>query len=50
MALMVAQLRSRKAMAAAAAGAAVALSLIPFTPAGIPVLAASAACLIGLRR
>lgn len=50
LALMVAQLRSRKATAAAVAGAAVALSITPFVPAGVPVLAASAACLIGARR
>lgn len=50
LALMVAQLRSRRTTVAAATGAAVALSLTPFTPAGIPVLAATAACLIGLRR
>ncbi len=50
LALLVAQLRTRTTIAAAVAGAAVALSLTPFTPAGIPVLAATAACLIGLRR
>lgn len=50
LALMVAQLNSRRTAAAAVAGAALALSLTPFTPAGIPVLAATAACLIGVRR
>ena len=50
LALLVAQLRSRKTTAAALGGAALALSLTPFTPAGIPVLGATAACLIGLRR
>jgi predicted branched-subunit amino acid permease len=34
----------------AAIGAVVALALIPFTPAGVPVIAASAAALLGLRR
>jgi hypothetical protein len=28
----------------------IALVLIPFTPAGVPIIAASAACLLGLRR
>jgi predicted branched-subunit amino acid permease len=31
-------------------GALVALALIPFTPAGVPVIAASATALLGLRR
>ena len=31
-------------------GALIALALIPFTPAGVPVIAASAAALLGLRR
>ena len=29
-------------------GAAIALALTPFTPAGVPIIAASAACLLGL--
>ena len=33
----------------AALGAAIALTLTPFTPAGVPIIAASAACLLGLR-
>jgi predicted branched-subunit amino acid permease len=49
LALLVPQVRSRRALAAALAGAAIALVLLPFTPAGIPVIAASAACLLGLR-
>ena len=48
--LLVAQLHSRRALGAALTGAALALTLTPFTPAGIPVLAATAACLIGIRR
>jgi hypothetical protein len=36
-------------MAAAATGAVIALALMPFAPAGVPVLAATAAALIGLR-
>jgi 4-azaleucine resistance transporter AzlC len=50
LALLVPQLRSRRALAAALLAAAIALVLIPFTPAGIPIIAASAACLLGWRR
>ena len=50
LALLAAQVRSGATAAAALAGAALALSLTPVTPAGIPVLAATAACLIGVRR
>jgi 4-azaleucine resistance transporter AzlC len=35
---------------AAALGAAIALILTPFTPAGVPIICAGAACLIGLRK
>src|SRR5262245_23244397 len=35
---------------AAVLGAAIALVLTPFTPAGVPIIAAGAACAIGLRR
>jgi 4-azaleucine resistance transporter AzlC len=50
LALLVPQLTSRPALATAVIAAAVALVLIPFTPAGIPIIAASAACLLGWRR
>ncbi len=40
----------RTAILVAALGAAVALALLPFTPAGVPVIAASGAALLGLRR
>ena len=50
LALLAGQTHSRRALASAIAGAALALSLTPLTPAGIPVLAATAACLIGLSR
>jgi 4-azaleucine resistance transporter AzlC len=43
-------LRNRDAFAAALIGAGIALALTPLTPAGIPVVAATAACLVGLRR
>jgi 4-azaleucine resistance transporter AzlC len=47
LALLISQVTSRRALAAALAGGAIALVLIPFTPAGIPIVAATAACLIG---
>jgi 4-azaleucine resistance transporter AzlC len=43
------ELRDRRSIAAAVIGAAVALALTPFTPAGVPVLAACAGALLGLR-
>jgi 4-azaleucine resistance transporter AzlC len=48
LALLVPQLRDRRAVGAAALGAAIALALTPFTPAGVPIIAASLACLLGL--
>jgi 4-azaleucine resistance transporter AzlC len=50
LALLVPQLRSPRARAAAVLGGAIALVLIPVTPPGTPIVAASAACLLGLRR
>lgn len=50
LALLVGQLVDRRAKIAALAGGAIALVLIPFTPAGIPVIAAAAVSLWGLRR
>lgn len=49
LALMVGQVHSRRAAGAALAGAALALALVPFVPAGLPVVAATLACLPGLR-
>jgi predicted branched-subunit amino acid permease len=47
--LLVGELRSgRLAVAAACLGAAIALALTPFAPAGVPIIAASAAALLGL--
>ena len=43
-------LRSRRALQAAALAAAITLLLLPVAPAGVPIVAASAACLLGLRR
>jgi 4-azaleucine resistance transporter AzlC len=49
-ALLVAQLSDRTRVTTAAAGAAIAALLIPFVPAGIPIIAASTAVLVGWRR
>ncbi len=43
-------LHERRAVAAALIAAAITLVLIPITPAGVPLVVASAACLLGLRR
>jgi predicted branched-subunit amino acid permease len=50
LALLVPMLRTRTAVAAAVLGAAISLALLPVAPAGVPIVAASAACLVGLRR
>jgi 4-azaleucine resistance transporter AzlC len=50
LALLVGELRNRHAIGAAVVAVALALSLVPHVPAGVPVLAASAAALIGLLR
>jgi predicted branched-subunit amino acid permease len=47
-ALMIAEIRSGRALGVAAAGALIALVLIPIAPAGVPVLVASLASLLGL--
>jgi 4-azaleucine resistance transporter AzlC len=41
---------SRRAFIAAVAGGLIALALLPITPAGVPVIAAGAVCLAGLKR
>jgi len=48
--LLVPMARDRLHVIAALLGAGIALALTPFTPAGVPIVAASAACLLGLRR
>ena len=48
LALMVPLIRSRNALAAAVAGAGIALLLTPLTPAGVPVIAATLGVLFGL--
>ncbi len=46
--ILLAELGRPRARVAAALGAVIALALVPFAPAGVPVLAASAAAVIGL--
>jgi predicted branched-subunit amino acid permease len=48
LALMITEMSGRRSLAVALGGAAIALALVPFTPAGVPVLAASGAALAGL--
>jgi 4-azaleucine resistance transporter AzlC len=50
LALLVPQLTGRRELDAAILGGAIALALIPFTPAGVPIVAGAAACLLGYRR
>ena len=48
--LLAGQTGTREAKLAALTGGAIAVALVPWTPAGVPIVAAAAACLIGLRR
>lgn len=48
--LLAPRLRTGAGRAAAIAGLAIALTLVPFTPAGVPIVAAAAGALIGWRR
>jgi 4-azaleucine resistance transporter AzlC len=50
LALLVPQVRGRTGAAAALLGGTIALVLIPLAPAGVPIIAAAAACLLGVRR
>jgi len=50
LALLVEEMRGGRSLAAALLGAAIAASLLPIAPAGVPIIAASAAALIALRR
>ena len=50
LALLLPELRDARARGVAAAGALIALALVPLAPAGLPVLAASVAALVGLKR
>jgi 4-azaleucine resistance transporter AzlC len=47
--LLAGQLRERRALVAALAGAAVALAMVPLTPPGVPIVVAAVVCLAGLR-
>ena len=50
LALLVPHLRTRRAVASAVIGGLIAVALLPFTPSGLPIIAAASAALIGLRR
>ena len=50
LALLLPELSDARARGAALGGALIALALVPLAPAGVPVLAASTAALVGLRR
>jgi 4-azaleucine resistance transporter AzlC len=50
LALIVPMLRTRTALLAALLGGTIALVLIPFAAPGVPIVAAAAACVVGLRR
>ena len=47
--LLAEELRDRRSIAVAVLGGLIALSLVPLTPPGIPVVAACLAALLGLR-
>jgi 4-azaleucine resistance transporter AzlC len=50
LALLAPYVRSRRGLATALVAGAITLVLLPVTPPGVPIVAASLACLIGLRR
>jgi 4-azaleucine resistance transporter AzlC len=50
LALLVPQLAGRRQLTAALLGGGIALALIPFTPAGVPIVAGAAGCLVGWSR
>jgi 4-azaleucine resistance transporter AzlC len=49
LALLVGQVPGRRGVLAAIAGAGIAAALVPFVPPGVPIVAASVACAMGLR-
>ena len=49
-ALLLTEVRNGRALGVAALGAAIALALVPVAPAGLPILVASLAALVGLKR
>jgi 4-azaleucine resistance transporter AzlC len=50
LALLISEARDKRARGVALLGAAISLALVPFAPAGVPVLVASVAAIVGLRR
>jgi branched chain amino acid efflux pump len=48
--ILIAELREPRSRFVALCGAVIALALVPFTPPGVPILAAAVAALLGLRR
>jgi 4-azaleucine resistance transporter AzlC len=50
LAILVTQVHTRRALAAAVLGGTIALALLPVAPAGVPIVAAAGACLLGWRR
>jgi 4-azaleucine resistance transporter AzlC len=48
--ILIDELRQPRSRVVAICGAVIALALVPFTPPGVPILAAAAAALLGLRR
>ena len=50
LALLAGQVRERRLLLAALAGGAIALAMVPLTPPGVPIVAASVVCLAGLGR
>jgi 4-azaleucine resistance transporter AzlC len=50
LAILVTQVHSRLDLTAAVLGGAIALALLPVAPAGVPIIAAAGACLVGWRR
>jgi predicted branched-subunit amino acid permease len=49
LALLAGQIHDRRLLLAAVAGGAIALAMVPLVPPGVPIVAASAVCLTGLR-
>ena len=50
LAILITELRDPRSRVVALLGAVIALALAPFTPAGVPILAAAVAAILGLRR
>ena len=50
LALLVLQVNSRRAVVAALVGGTIAFALVPFTAPGVPIIAATAGCLVGWRK